>query len=103
LRHSPRKEAAGILKAEVGNIHLEAVPMLARRLAAVTSPLTAQLHLEVQLRSSTAIKEPAHVPAASKRVHPIATSKAIPKLLTCMLKTINGSAMKGAATMLVTI
>jgi hypothetical protein len=113
LRHSPSKEAevAGILKAEVvGNIHLEAVAMLARRLAAVTSPRTGPLHLEAQLRSSAVAAQFRHnagmkeeaAKVASKGVHPFATSKAIQKLLTCMLKTINGSVMKVAATMLVT-
>jgi hypothetical protein len=95
---------AGILKAEVVvSIHLEAVPTPDRRLAAVTSLLTAPLHLEAQLRFSTVIKEEEATQVASKGVPPFATSQAIPKLLTFMLKTINGSAMKEAATMPVTI
>jgi hypothetical protein len=82
------------------------------RLAADTSPLTALLHIEPQLSRSEATT--AAIPAAqfrhnaatravaalvatnSKGVNRIATSKAIPKLHTFMLKAIIGSDMRGA-------
>jgi hypothetical protein len=82
------------------------------RLAADTSPLTALLHIEVQLSRSEATT--AAIPAAqfkhnaatravaalvatnSKGVNRIVTSKAIPRLHTFMLKAIIGSDMTGA-------
>jgi hypothetical protein len=89
------------------------------RLAADTSPLTALLHIEAQLSRSEATT--AAIPAAQfkhnaatraaavlvatkgKGVNRIATSKAIPKLHTFMLKAIVGSDMTGAGMTSVTI
>ena len=75
---------ASILKAEA----VVKAPVLLTLEVAI-SPLTDLLPLEVQPKSSAATKAVA-AQVASKGVHPIATSKAIQKLLTFTRKVIVG-------------
>src|ERR1700686_269469 len=84
------------IKAVVDSIRAEVV-VPARKSAGATFLIGVLDHLAAQFKDNAGTLAAA-VLVASKRVHRIATSKAIPRPLTSILTAISGSVMTGAAT-----